>query len=148
MASPTRWAWVWVNSRSWWLTGRPGMLWFMGLQRVTHDWATELNWRQKNVPTKRGPHPNSQELWLCPQTSFVVKGLCKCDYVKDMERGRVSWIIQFLITWNLKSQEPFWLWLEGGVITEKWSEMEEGNEQLWNFRYLYKLEKAKKGILC
>ena len=35
---------VWVNSRSWWWTGSPGMLWFMGLQRVGHDWATELNW--------------------------------------------------------------------------------------------------------
>ena len=44
MASPTQWAWVWVNSRSWWWTGRPGVLWFMGLQRVGHDWATELNW--------------------------------------------------------------------------------------------------------
>ena len=40
-----RWqyTWVWVNSRSWWWTGRPGMLQFMGLQRVGHDWATELN---------------------------------------------------------------------------------------------------------
>ena len=44
MASPTRWAWVWVNSGSWWWTGRPGVLWLMGLQRVRHDWATELNW--------------------------------------------------------------------------------------------------------
>ena len=44
MASPTRWTWVWVNSGSWWWTGRPCMLWFMGLQRVWHDWATELNW--------------------------------------------------------------------------------------------------------
>ena len=44
MASPTQWRWVWVNSRSWWWTGRPGMLWFMGPQRVGHDWATELNW--------------------------------------------------------------------------------------------------------
>ena len=44
MASPTRWTWVWVNSRSWWWTGRPGVLQFMGLQRVRHDWATELNW--------------------------------------------------------------------------------------------------------
>ena len=35
---------VWVNSRSWWWTGRPGVLWFMGSQRVGHDWATELNW--------------------------------------------------------------------------------------------------------
>ena len=44
MASPTQWMWVWVNSRSWWWTGRPGVLQFMGLQRVRHDWATELNW--------------------------------------------------------------------------------------------------------
>ena len=44
MASLTRWTWVWVNSGSWWWTGRPGVLWFMGSQRIGHDWATELNW--------------------------------------------------------------------------------------------------------
>ena len=49
MASPTRWTWVWVNSVSWWWTGRPGVLQFMGLQRVRHDWATELNWTDPNV---------------------------------------------------------------------------------------------------
>ena len=37
MASPTHWTWVWVNSGSWWWTGRLGMLQFMGLQRVWHD---------------------------------------------------------------------------------------------------------------
>ena len=37
----TRWTLVWVNSRRWWWTGRPGVLQFMGLQRVGHDWATE-----------------------------------------------------------------------------------------------------------
>jgi len=46
MASPTRWTWVWVNSGSWWWTGRPGLPWFMGSQRVGHDWATELNWTE------------------------------------------------------------------------------------------------------
>ena len=44
MASPTRWMWVWVNSGSWWWTGRPGVLRFMESQRVGHDWVTELNW--------------------------------------------------------------------------------------------------------
>ena len=44
MASPTRCTWVWVNSGSWWWTGRPGSLRFMGSQRVGHDWVTELNW--------------------------------------------------------------------------------------------------------
>ena len=46
MASLTRWTWVWVNSGSWWWTGRPGVLRFMGSQRVGHDWATELNWTE------------------------------------------------------------------------------------------------------
>ena len=46
MASPTQWTWVWVDSGSWWWTGRPGVLWFMGSQRVRHDWATELNWTE------------------------------------------------------------------------------------------------------
>ena len=47
IASLTRWAWVWVNSGSWWWTGRPGVLRFMGSQRVRHDWMTELNWTSK-----------------------------------------------------------------------------------------------------
>ena len=46
MASLTQWTWVWVDSGSWWWTGRPGVLWFMGSQRVGHDWATELNWAE------------------------------------------------------------------------------------------------------
>ena len=46
MASLTWWTWVWVNSGSWWWTGRPGMLRFMGSQRGRHDWATELNWTE------------------------------------------------------------------------------------------------------
>ena len=44
MALPTQWTWVWVNSGSWWRTGRPGVLWFMRSQRVRPDWVTELNW--------------------------------------------------------------------------------------------------------
>ena len=36
------WTWIWVDSGSWWWTGRPGVLQFMGSQRVGHDWATEL----------------------------------------------------------------------------------------------------------
>ena len=43
MVSPTQWTWVWVSSRSWWWTGKPGVLQSMWSQRVRHDWATELN---------------------------------------------------------------------------------------------------------
>ena len=52
MASLTRWTWVWVNSGSWWWTGRPGVLRFMGSQRVGHDWATELNWLKEALKGK------------------------------------------------------------------------------------------------
>ena len=47
MASPTWWTWVWVSSRSWWWMGKPGVLQSAGLQRVRHDWETELNWTHK-----------------------------------------------------------------------------------------------------
>ena len=46
MASTTWWTWVWVGSRSWWWTGKTGVLQSMGSQRVGHNWATELNWMQ------------------------------------------------------------------------------------------------------
>ena len=55
MASPTQWTWVWVDSGSWWWTGRPGVLWFMGSQGVGHNWATVLNWtdyQRKKVEKK------------------------------------------------------------------------------------------------
>ena len=43
MASPTWWAWVWVTSRTWWWTGKSGVLQSRVSQRVRHDWVTELN---------------------------------------------------------------------------------------------------------
>ena len=64
MASPTQWTWVWVNSGSWWWTGRPGVLQSMGLQRVRREWATELNWTL--FPT------------LCPQVHSLSLCLYSC----------------------------------------------------------------------
>ena len=64
MASLTQWTWVWVDSGSWWWTGRPGMLRFMGSQRVIHYWVTELNWwTNKKQPQEKLPqHPFLQEV--------------------------------------------------------------------------------------
>jgi len=59
MASLTWWTWVWVNSRSWWWTGRPGVLWFMGSQRVGHDWTTELNWVIVSSKKQKSSRTNS-----------------------------------------------------------------------------------------
>ena len=57
VASLTRWTWVWLNSRSWWWTGSPGMLRFMGSQRVRHDWVTELNWTDENQSSNKHQKP-------------------------------------------------------------------------------------------
>ena len=65
MASLTRWTWVWVNSGNWWWTGRPGMLRFMGSQRVRHDWVTELNWTDEYIYTEcdKGQISASLNMW-------------------------------------------------------------------------------------
>ena len=44
MASPTQWTWDWINSRSWWWAGSPGVVQSLGSQGVGHDWVTGLNW--------------------------------------------------------------------------------------------------------
>ena len=57
--------WVWVNSRSWWWTGRPGMLRFMGSQRVRHNWATELNWTHKAQIAWKGSVYTEVSAFVC-----------------------------------------------------------------------------------
>ena len=52
---PTQWTWVWVNSRSWWWTGRPSVLQSTGSQGVRHDWVTELNWWRSLILTGQSP---------------------------------------------------------------------------------------------
>ena len=64
-----------VNSRSRWWTGRPGMLWFMGSQRVGHDWATELNWTELNWRILYQCWGETQRAGLCCNVSVL--------YLKD-----------------------------------------------------------------
>ena len=65
MASLTQWTWVCVNSGSWWWTGRPGMLWFMGSQRVKNDWATELSWTEHTQQEMEGIHFFELSFYFC-----------------------------------------------------------------------------------
>ena len=69
----TQWRWVWVNSGSWWWTGRPGILWSMGSQRVRHDWGTELNWTE----LYELPH---KPIRKCPLLSYSLKTLANNWY--------------------------------------------------------------------
>ena len=109
MASLTRWTWVWVHSGSWWWIGRPGVLWFMGSQRVGHDWATELNWTEDiliqikclkqcwhllktrppkkiNPPLQQNPqNPKNPDSW----SRFYV---CSCTYIQLQQ---IFWCIYF-----------------------------------------------------
>ena len=64
MASLTQWTWVWVNSGSWWWTGRPGVLWFMRLQRVGHDWVIELNWTDEDLQDLLKPTPRKDVFFI------------------------------------------------------------------------------------
>ena len=87
MASCTRWTWVWASSRSWWWTGKPGVLQPMGSQSVGQDWVTELNWTELSL---------IPELMIT-QNLILLKGmfflrLCTNDYITTMflARGHVS----------------------------------------------------------
>ena len=59
--------WVSVNSRSWWWTGRPGVLRFMGSQRVGRDWATELNWGRRQSMFHPSPSPCTDDTYSLPE---------------------------------------------------------------------------------
>ena len=71
MASPTQWTWVWVDSGSWWWTGRPGVLWFMVLQRVRHDWETELNWTECSTFTEGEGDDRRWDDWMASPTQWT-----------------------------------------------------------------------------
>ena len=62
MASPTQWTWVWANSGRQRRTGKPGVLQFMGLQRVRHDLATEQN----NYYSLCSHHLETKKAYKCP----------------------------------------------------------------------------------
>ena len=81
MASLTQWTWVWVNSRSWWWTERPGVLRFMGSQRVGHDWATELNWMHSTFTNRKSLRSGCIELNMrCVKISILLV-LLTCFFI-------------------------------------------------------------------
>ena len=70
MASLTQWTWIWINSRSWWWTGRPGVLQSMESQRAGHNWATELTGWLNSHLCLMFTWPSF--LYLCVPISFLL----------------------------------------------------------------------------
>ena len=90
MASLTRCTWVWVNSGSWWWTGRPGVLQFMGSKKVGHNWATELNWKSSSAPMASG------DLGIMSFSSDCKKQLTMTYYIYTSIDHFISYIIVFI----------------------------------------------------
>ena len=113
MASPTWWTWVWVDFGSWWWTGRPGVLWFMGSQRVGHDWATELNWTEvyKCVLPLNSILLVTPSLicWLTVSVSDSALLSQSCPVLLSHKHGSTSVYILYF-SWHLiLSTSSFWL---------------------------------------
>ena len=82
--------WVWMNSGSWWWTGRPGVLWFMGSQRVGHNWATELKWTELKI-------------YVCVLFSNVAGSIYSSLRIDDCSRF-------ITLLWNLPFLPVWWVW--------------------------------------
>ena len=87
MASPTQWTWVWVDSGSWWWTRRPGVLRFMGSQRVGHDWATELIM----IYPKEIVSYMSKETQQNGLPCYCNNGKCKQARLPFIEKNLIKW---------------------------------------------------------
>ena len=113
-ASLTRWTWVWVGSRSWWWTGKPGVLQSMGSQRVGHNWVTELNWtdgmtivisadvKKKIYFQSHGGAPPLYRLvleWICPKDGIEIKLLLFTTPTVVM--------LEYVTVWLSNVQEDF-----------------------------------------
>ena len=89
MASLTQWTWVWVNSGGWWCTGRPGVLRFMGSQRVGHDSATDLIWSDL-MPNLWGPTTSQNPPRWNPSWLSDVQATSKDPESSNM--GQMGWL--------------------------------------------------------
>ena len=101
MASPTQWTWVWVNSGSLWWTGRPGVLRFMGLQRVGHDWVTELNW-MKNMQLQDLIDSSIHQIMFTKLTKHFFKVIINISCILESSAIlQLFWIYLAIIPWSL-----------------------------------------------
>ena len=138
MASPMRWTWIWVNFRSWCLTGKPGVLRFMGSQRVGLDWATELNWADVWMWEL-----DYEESWVpknwCFGTVMLEKTLespLDCKEIQPVHpKGDQSWV--FIGRTDVEAETPIlwppdvksWLIWKDHDAGKDWREEEKGTTE-------------------
>ena len=109
MASQNQCTWVWVNSRSWWWTGRPGMLQSMGLQRVRHDcYWTELNCHRSS---------KSETHYILYKAGNVWEG--HMDYERELMSVTTKQRLVQRVQQNQWSREDWWNELIKAVFQER-----------------------------
>ena len=112
------WTWVWVNSRSWWWTGRPAMLQSKGLQRAGQDWVTELSWG--NWTWACGPVLSSvMWLWANHVLSGFIFPVCKRKKIPAFPFHEVAWGVTAYVSvlWKAFQAVQIDLWKD----LEAWS---------------------------
>ena len=119
--SLTWWMWVWVNSGSWWWTRRPGVLQSMGLQRVGHEWATELNWTDDSQ--KEGDpltSPRSSSTWRHPCLAFSPQLKAKVTGISDPETSLQAklLVVVSLATHTTGAENARWAEIHACCFTE------------------------------
>ena len=106
MTSPTQWIWVWVNSRSWWWTGRPGVLQSTRSQSLTQpsNWA-ELNQEELKIIYQLSKRNNPKPI---TKGSTIVRGGVHfyLVYKKSLTWRTHSWNVCVQIIPLLKATVP------------------------------------------
>ena len=140
MASLTRWTWVWVNSGSWWWTGRPGVLRFMGSQRVGHDWVTDLIWsdlmyRCESWTIKKAEDLKNWCFWTVVLQKTLESPLNSKEIKAVNPKGNQPWI--FIGRTDAEAETPIlwppdvknWLIWKDPDAGKDWSQEEKGTTE-------------------
>ena len=100
MSSLTWWTWVWVSSGSWWWTRTPCVVQSMGLQRVGHDWVTEVNWTVDVSGSE-------SKVWCCKEQYCI--GTWN---VRSMNQGKLEETGMARVNINILGiSERKWMWI-------------------------------------
>ena len=127
MASPTRWTWVWVNSRSWWWTGGPGMLQSMGSKRW--DTTEQLNWTERGFKSQSG-----KWFWYhfypC-ETSFHTSDSCSTSMKQSSIRNNWFLVQSFLENGEGNGNQLCYSCLENSMDRGPWRAIIRGVTKSW-----------------